>query len=332
MAYRLPNFNLTINRWAYGTPITLPPTNIFLGNLTPGKRVNSGDVQSYPAGKSVTPIMYLLAPMGTALVGDYNSLGQPDLVEAPAGSGWFYAVHYVDRVACGFGNEHLFAELMFLPKGDDCYCNFTQDVIFNPAAGAGTPFLVNSPSGTLFFFLVTAGTTVVHPTVTSTLLGTLFPYSKLITPLAVPGAFVTLDVYYLTYPNPTSDTLTIDVPAGASCFGATYVAATDCKLDISAVGNTVSYPTPWTVFTSKYPSEFFAPAIVVAVTLGTIAGTISPPGYMNIGSFGGPFGVYGFNWDVLAGRTAPFQQQIFSSTSAFVGIGQGAAMVFCFDG
>lgn len=108
MTFRLPNFNTTVNIW-HGTvpipPITSPSLSPVC-NLCVGRRIllKAGLAPSYPA------YMQLLAPSGTDIRSTIYG-GSADTIEAPAGSGRYYTVEWVDNVATGFANQHVLAIL-----------------------------------------------------------------------------------------------------------------------------------------------------------------------------------------------------------------------------
>lgn len=105
MPYQLPVFNVSVNIWR--GPQTPPPIGdpdlVPVGNLALGKRVTL----EYPTG---TPVMYLLLPANTDIRSNVRG-GSPDFVEAPAGSGRYYNVLWVDNAGTGFPNEHVVAIL-----------------------------------------------------------------------------------------------------------------------------------------------------------------------------------------------------------------------------
>jgi len=110
MAYVLPTFNLSVHIWRNGNAVTNPPDVIALGNLTPGRRVFSGDGATVPTSLWY-PIMFLLLPVGTDIRGELDTGGAMDTVEVPAGTGRYYAVQFTDDIGKGFANEHRFAIL-----------------------------------------------------------------------------------------------------------------------------------------------------------------------------------------------------------------------------
>ena len=113
MPYVLPTFNLTINIFRNGNPPPGIPDVVSAANLTPGRRVFSGDGAVYPA-PNWYPIMFLLLPPLTDIRGGPDTGFAPDWVEAPAGSARYYEVQFVDDVGKGFANEHRFAVMQQL--------------------------------------------------------------------------------------------------------------------------------------------------------------------------------------------------------------------------
>lgn len=107
--FTLPNFNLVCNYWVAGNPISNPPDGQFTANLTPGRRVS---LQWWPwtvAGSQLVTEC-ILVPAGSPLTSELSGAGAAT-VEVEAGSGWFYNVAQVVRIARGFANEHLLAVL-----------------------------------------------------------------------------------------------------------------------------------------------------------------------------------------------------------------------------
>jgi hypothetical protein len=107
MPFTLPTFNIAVNRWTGGAGPPAAPVDTFMGNLSTSRRIYdsvfglTGIV--VPSGLS-----WLLLPSGTLIIPlstDPATIG--DLVEAPAGSGYFYIVLDGDYAGRGFGNEHL---------------------------------------------------------------------------------------------------------------------------------------------------------------------------------------------------------------------------------
>lgn len=108
MAFRLPTFNLRVNIWHPGTPVTFPPDVEAFANLTPGRRT----IQ-VPLGSSQTPVevALLMESLLPALTDVRNPTVGPTYghMEIPSGSGRMYFVLAVDDVAKGFPNEHRIA-------------------------------------------------------------------------------------------------------------------------------------------------------------------------------------------------------------------------------
>lgn len=104
MAFTLPTFNITANIWrnanyVIGVGPAGPPQVVTPANLSPGKRVVTN------AGTS-TPLMELLLPPRTDVRDGVAPAAAQDWVEAPAGTGRYYSVYYVDDVGRGFANEY----------------------------------------------------------------------------------------------------------------------------------------------------------------------------------------------------------------------------------
>lgn len=106
VAFRLPNFNLTVNVWTDpNAPGAGPPDVVTTGNLCIGLR-------HYGVTAGNNFIMYLLFPMGVDIRDNLNGPGVAgDIVECPAGTLRYYRVEFVESVARGFANEHRYAML-----------------------------------------------------------------------------------------------------------------------------------------------------------------------------------------------------------------------------
>jgi len=103
MPIPLPNFNILVNIWRFGSDTDDPPDVADVpANLAWGKRVNQAGGES-DDGFTMT----LLVPWGTDIRGGWNTGGSPDTVEAAAGDDWWYEVLYVDRAGHSFPNAHL---------------------------------------------------------------------------------------------------------------------------------------------------------------------------------------------------------------------------------
>jgi hypothetical protein len=109
MAFTLPTFNLSVNVWHRPhLPPADPPDLTIMGNLSRGRRVTTLDNGGFAAASDI--IMQLLVPKGTDLR-DTSQNVDPDVVEAPAGSGRFYLAGQVDDSGKGFANEYRWAML-----------------------------------------------------------------------------------------------------------------------------------------------------------------------------------------------------------------------------
>jgi hypothetical protein len=111
MGFSLPQFPLTVNVWRFGNATTNPPDVVTQANLVAGRRSADGDSVQVPAVASPIIPEWILVPWGTDIRGDIDTSGTPDTVEVASGDGKFYTVHYVQRVAYGFSNQHLRATL-----------------------------------------------------------------------------------------------------------------------------------------------------------------------------------------------------------------------------
>lgn len=119
MSYILPTFNLTCNIFrpdadnVAAVPTTPPRIAGQACQLTYGRRVNVAS--SGGTGAAGIPIkgMDLLLPPRVDIRGPQDTISF-DMVEAPAGSGRWYWVYYVDDIGKGFDNEHRVAGLYAL--------------------------------------------------------------------------------------------------------------------------------------------------------------------------------------------------------------------------
>lgn len=108
MAYVLPTYNTPVNiTTGGGGPLRIAGLKC---NLAFGSRVNVTSTGGTSALGVPLLFMYLLLPKGTDIRGPLQTTGS-DIVEAPAGSGRFYTVEFVDDVGKGFDNEHRLATL-----------------------------------------------------------------------------------------------------------------------------------------------------------------------------------------------------------------------------
>jgi hypothetical protein len=107
VAYNLPTFNLTCNIWhnkgstTTVFPVVAPPNVTCLCQLRymrTAAALGSGSTGSWG--------MLLLVPKGTDVRARRPGGVNPDLVEAPAGSGRYYICSQTDDIAKGFANEH----------------------------------------------------------------------------------------------------------------------------------------------------------------------------------------------------------------------------------
>jgi len=113
MAFKPPTFNLSVNLWRRPNTVANPPDRTFMANLSPGKRVFTGNFGLSLAGYSGTMFMELLCPKSTDIAGIIANAFL-DCVEVPAGSGRYYAVSFVDDCGKGFPNEYRIAMLAHL--------------------------------------------------------------------------------------------------------------------------------------------------------------------------------------------------------------------------
>lgn len=109
--YVLPAFNLAVNIWRFGAPLTPPPSVVAVGNLSPGRISGIAPAKLAIGGSFGQGGMWLRLPPGTD-VRDGKAAAGPDTVEVPAWSGRYYTVAWVDDIGLGFANSHRFAEIV----------------------------------------------------------------------------------------------------------------------------------------------------------------------------------------------------------------------------
>jgi hypothetical protein len=113
VSFRVPEFNLSVNIWRWGTGVSNPPDVTAQGNLSPGRRVFTGASFTEVAASNPPMFMELMLPAGTDVRYSPLSPGiSGDMVEVPAGTGRYYYVCQVDDVAKGFSNEYRLALML----------------------------------------------------------------------------------------------------------------------------------------------------------------------------------------------------------------------------
>ncbi len=115
MAYRLPVFNVRVNVWHDGHFVTDPPDLSPIGNFNLSKRVAHFLEGELIPGPGPFGYIWLLTPIGTAIVGDRLDTVVGDCVEVPQGAGIYYHVAFSERSALGFANEHVASLLYQIP-------------------------------------------------------------------------------------------------------------------------------------------------------------------------------------------------------------------------
>ncbi len=112
MAFVLPDFNLTVDIYTgpWNTRVLRLSSS---ANLAFSRRVVQIQAGFDPSASvsTLTNIMTLLLPAGTDVRDHFQGVPY-DLVEAPSGSGRWYAVSGVDDIGKGFANEHRCAYLI----------------------------------------------------------------------------------------------------------------------------------------------------------------------------------------------------------------------------
>lgn len=115
MAYRLPVFNVRVNVWHDGHFVTDPADLTPFANFNVGRRIGQMMEGEVIPGPGPFGYMWLLTPIGTAIVGDRLDTVVGDCVEVPQGSGLYYHVAFSERSALGFPNEHVASLLYQIP-------------------------------------------------------------------------------------------------------------------------------------------------------------------------------------------------------------------------
>lgn len=110
MAFVLPTFNITVDIYSAGLPPPAgPPRVTAIAAQLRAPAANNIVIVSVASANSA--MVLLLAP-GTDIRDGFNTpINSSDWVEAPAGTGRFYRVVFVDDIGRGFPNEHRFAVL-----------------------------------------------------------------------------------------------------------------------------------------------------------------------------------------------------------------------------
>lgn len=107
MSFSVPNFNITVNIWRSGNSPPAAPDLVTVANLALGRRTSSYQ-GLYSADHE--PVMSLLLPAGTDIRGPQSGAADA-CVEAPAGTGRYYAIVGVDDSGKSWANEHRVALL-----------------------------------------------------------------------------------------------------------------------------------------------------------------------------------------------------------------------------
>lgn len=108
MPFVTPTFNIVVNVWRNASGPPAVPDLSPPANLAFGRRTSSLQGIESPSGE---PFMTLLLPPGTDVRSGKCASGA-DWVEAPAGTGRYYAVLGVDDIGKSFANEHRAAILV----------------------------------------------------------------------------------------------------------------------------------------------------------------------------------------------------------------------------
>jgi len=109
MAFVLPTFNISVNIQDGGIVPPLGPPRLTLNGQLRAPHANNALI--IPAA-GATSTMVLLLPPGTDIRDPWSlPINNSDWVEAPAGTGRWYRVAFVDDIGRGFPNEHRFAIL-----------------------------------------------------------------------------------------------------------------------------------------------------------------------------------------------------------------------------
>lgn len=240
MSFALPTFNLLVNVWRFSyAPPDLPILTVN-GNLTPGPRSRVGDTARNPASPP-SPLMYLLLPSSTVIYGDVDSLGNPDMVEVPAGSGRFYTVHFVDNVATGFPNQYVLCELVrigkFPPVPAPTMTMVYQNALINTSLLPAIP-IDTAPCMMMFFTLLSLNIPLGTFSLTSALLGVL-PITQYSIYLGEGSNNSSLLTWCWYHPGGADNVTFVSTPAG-NCAVAEFLISNATTLNASfEIGGTV---------------------------------------------------------------------------------------------
>ena len=115
MSFSLPQWPITFQAKAnFNFNLGAVPVGPFIAVGTPCNLVTGKQIIAYSA-TTVQRSMYLLFPIAIVIKGRASyAVKNGDAVEVPLGSGQWYSVIVVDKVAAGFTNEHQSA-LIFQP-------------------------------------------------------------------------------------------------------------------------------------------------------------------------------------------------------------------------
>lgn len=110
MAFVLPTFNITVHIYSAGLP---PPTGTpRIIDQEAQLRAPAANNVMFVSSVGASSAMILLLPPGVDIRDQFNTpINSSDYVEAPAFTGRFYRVIFVDDIAKGFPNEHRYAVL-----------------------------------------------------------------------------------------------------------------------------------------------------------------------------------------------------------------------------
>jgi hypothetical protein len=128
VGFYLPNFNLMVNDWYLSDGTGVSPT-VYPGNLSLGRRINQFLGELY-VPQLIGLTQWLLVPPLSEVGTLVTNPSDPDVIEAPAGSGLYYLVIDGGYIGKGFVNEHLGLNLVPMTAALQAY-------LADPISGLG---------------------------------------------------------------------------------------------------------------------------------------------------------------------------------------------------
>jgi hypothetical protein len=110
MAFVLPTFNILVDIYGAGLP---PPAGPPRATAVPAqlRAPAANNIVIVSVASANSAMVLLIAPLTDIRDGFNAPINSSDWIEAPAGTGRFYRVVFVDDIGKGFPNEHRFAIL-----------------------------------------------------------------------------------------------------------------------------------------------------------------------------------------------------------------------------